>query len=105
MEGSTGALRNSDADAFVYSADGRRSLVRSELPIDDLSVVAGIEGVADAGALGVLLATAATDGDLFDVAVIGHIPGRVGEPTTLTEGRRPGASERLVGLAEQKTHA
>jgi putative ABC transport system permease protein len=98
--GSTGALRNSDADAFVYSADGRRSLVRSELPIADLAAVAEVEGVAEAGALGVLLATAATDGDLFDIAVIGHLPGRVGEPTALTEGRRPQMGERFVGLAD-----
>ena len=98
--GSTGALRNSDADAFVYSADGRRSLVRSELPIADLAAVADVDGVAEAGALGVLLATAATDGDLFDIAVIGHLPGRVGEPTTLTEGRRPQTGERFVGLAD-----
>ncbi len=98
--GSTGALRSSEADGLVYSADGRRSLVRSELPIDDLSSVAAIDGVADAGALGVLLATAATDGDLFDIAVIGHLPGAVGEPTTLADGRPPSPGERHVGMAD-----
>ena len=98
--GSTGALRNSDADAYVYSADGRRSLVRSALPVEDLESVAAVAGVADAGALGILRATAATDGDLFDVAVIGHLPGRVGEPTALTAGRRPETGEEFVGLAD-----
>lgn len=98
--GTTGALGSSDADALVYSADGRRSLVRSELPIADLPALAGIEGVADAGALGVLLATAATDGEAFDIAVMGHLPGRVGEPTTLEDGRRPAANESFVGLAD-----
>ncbi|MBT8193056.1 MAG: ABC transporter permease [Acidimicrobiia bacterium] len=98
--GSTGAFRNSDADAYVYSADGRRSLVRSALPVEDLESVTSVEGVADAGALGILLATAATDGDLFDIAVIGHLPGRVGEPTALTAGRRPATGEQFVGLAD-----
>jgi putative ABC transport system permease protein len=98
--GTTGALASSDADALVYSSDGRRSLVRSELPIADLPTLAGVEGVADAGALGVLLATAATDGEAFDIAVIGHLPGRVGEPTQLEEGRRPATNEPFAGLAD-----
>lgn len=98
--GSTGALRTGDSDALVYSVDGRRSLVRSELSITELPTVAGIDGVADAGALGVLLATAATGGDSFDIAIIGHLPGHVGEPGRLVDGRRPGTDERLVGMAD-----
>jgi hypothetical protein len=31
--GTTGALKNGDSDALVYSIDGRRSLVRSALPV------------------------------------------------------------------------
>ncbi|MDH3539091.1 MAG: ABC transporter permease [Acidimicrobiia bacterium] len=98
--GSTGALRTGGSDALVYSIDGRRSLVRSELPISQLSAVAAVDGIADAGALGVLLATAATAGDSFDIAVIGHLPGHVGEPGRLVAGRRPGPDERLVGMAD-----
>ena len=30
--GATGALRTADSDGYVYSADGRRSLVRSTIP-------------------------------------------------------------------------
>ena len=98
--GSTGALRSSDADALVYSEDGRRSLVRSEVSIGDLPAVAAIDGVEDVGALGVLLATAATDADPFDIAVVGHLPGRAGEPTTLADGRRPSSGELFVGMAD-----
>jgi putative ABC transport system permease protein len=98
--GSTGALRTGDSDAFVYSIDGRRSLVRSQLPVSELPTLAAIDGVADAGALGVLLATAVTDGDTFDIAIIGHLPGHVGEPSSLVAGRRPGPDERLVGMAD-----
>jgi putative ABC transport system permease protein len=98
--GSTGALQSIEADALVFNADGRRSLIRSELPIDGLAAVEGVAGVADAGALGVLLATAATDGDTFDIAVVGHLPGRPGEPTRVGQGRRPSPGERFVGLAD-----
>lgn len=103
--GNTGALRTSDTDAFVFSADGRRSLVRSELPVSDLPAVAATEGVADAGALGVLLATAGAVTELFDVAVMGHIPGHAGEPARLVDGRRPETGEPFVGLADVSLRA
>jgi putative ABC transport system permease protein len=98
--GTAGALQTGDADALVYSIDGRRSLVRSELPLSDLAEVASVDGVADVGALGVLLATAAADGDAFDIAVMGHIPGHAGEPTQLVEGRRPAPDEQFVAVAD-----
>jgi putative ABC transport system permease protein len=98
--GSTGALRTSDADALVYSADGRRSLVRSELPRAALNDVESVPGVADVGALGILLATASSEDDPFDIAVIGHLPGRPGEPTRRTEGRPLSADEPYTGLAD-----
>lgn len=98
--GATGALRNSDADALVFSADGRRSLVRSELPAPDRTRVETVAGVAEAGALGVLLATAASDGEPFDIAVIGHLPGKPGEPTRLRTGRWLDGAEAFAGLAD-----
>ena len=98
--GTAGALQTGDSDALVYSSDGRRSLVRSELPLSDLAEVAAVDGVADVGALGVLLATATAGGDSFDIAVMGHIPGHAGEPTQLVEGRRPAPDEQFVAVAD-----
>jgi putative ABC transport system permease protein len=98
--GSTGALRNSGADALVYSVDGRRSLVRSQLPLAMRADVLAVPGVADAGALGVLLATATSADDPIDIAVIGHLPGHPGEPTRLSSGRPLGSGEQFVGLAD-----
>ena len=98
--GATGALRNSDADALVYSVDGRRSLVRSQLPQAIRADVAAVPGVADAGAIGVLLATATSEDEPFDIAVIGHLPGHPGEPTRLSSGRPLGSDELFVGLAD-----
>jgi len=98
--GTAGALQTGDSDALVYSIDGRRSLVRSELQLSDLTEVATVDGVADAGALGVLLTTAAAGGDAYDIAVMGHIPGHAGEPTQLVEGRRPAPDEQFVAVAD-----
>lgn len=98
--GTTGALATGDSDALVYSTDGRRSLVRSELPVSDLPAIAAVTGVADVGALGVLLTTATAAAAPFDAAVIGHIPGRAGEPTKLVDGRRPEVGEPGVVLAD-----
>ena len=100
FNGNTGALQNSRADALVFSEDGRRSLIRSELPLSDVSAVAAVDGVADAGTLGVLLTTAGAPDRPFDVAVMGHTPGHAGEPLELVAGRRPATGEAFVGLAD-----
>jgi putative ABC transport system permease protein len=98
--GTAGALQTGDSDALVYSIDGRRSLVRSELQLSDLTEVAAVDGVADVGALGVLLATRAAGGDTYDIAVMGHIPGHAGEPTRLVDGRRPTSGDEFVAVAD-----
>ncbi len=98
--GTSGALQTGDSDALVYSIDGRRSLVRSELQLSDLAEVAAVDGVADVGALGVLLATRAAGGDTYDIAVMGHIPGHAGEPTRLVDGRRSTVGEEFVAVAD-----
>ena len=98
--GTAGALATGDSDALVYSIDGRRSLVRSELPMSDIASVAEVDGVADVGGLGVLLTTAGTGTEAYDVAVMGHIPGHAGEPKQFVEGRRPSVGEQFVGVAD-----
>ena len=103
--GTTGALKNGDSDALVYSIDGRRSLVRSALPVSDLPEIEGVPGVADVGALGVLLTTASAGAEPFDAAVIGHIPGHPGEPVKLVDGRRPEIGEPGVVLADVSLRA
>lgn len=103
--GTTGALTTGDSDALVYSIDGRRSLVRSELPVSGLSAVANVPGVADVGALGVLLTTGVAGAEPFDAAVIGHLPGHAGEPTQLVDGRRPQVGEPGAVLADASLRA
>lgn len=105
--GTTGALINGDSDALVYSTDGRRSLVRSELPVSDLPEIEGVSGVADVGTLGVLLTTATTAAaaEPFDAAVVGHTPGHAGEPKKLVDGRRPEPGEPGVVLSDSSLQA
>ena len=47
--GATGFYRNGNADLYSYDADARRSIVRSELPVETMNAVRAIDGVTDAG--------------------------------------------------------
>lgn len=79
--GATGFYRNGNADLYSYSDDARRSIVRSELPVETMNAVRAIDGVTDAGGLGVQLGSTTVDGELMDVALVGHEPGRPGAPS------------------------
>jgi len=79
--GATGFYRSGNADLYSYSDDARRSIVRSELPVEAVSAVRDIDGVTDAGGLGVQLGSTTVDGALIDVALVGHEPGRPGAPS------------------------
>jgi putative ABC transport system permease protein len=78
--GATGAYRNGNAELYTYGQDARRSIVRSELPIEAVDTVRTVDGVVDAGGLGVQLGSTTADTGLIDVALIGHEPGRPGAP-------------------------
>lgn len=89
--GATGALRSAGADAYVFSDDGRLSLVRSALPESARSAVGAVEGVDEVGAVGTLLGTAAVSGveGELDLALFGYDPGLPGGPAEAVEGRLP----------------
>lgn len=100
--GATGALRSAAADAYVFSDDGRLSLVRSALPETAREQVAGVEGVDEVGAVGTLLATGAVagvDGEL-DLVLFGYEPGLPGGPERAVEGRMPAPGEDGVAAVD-----
>lgn len=100
--GATGALRSAGADAYVFSDDGRLSLVRSALPETAREQVAGVEGVDEVGAVGTLLATGAVagvDGEL-DLVLFGYEPGLPGGPARAVEGRVPEPGEDGVAAVD-----
>ena len=100
--GSTGALRSAGADVYVFSGDGRLSLVRSALPEAAREEVAAVEGVGDVGAVGTLLATGAVEGAdaELDLALFGYEPGLPGGPAQALEGRMPEPGEDGVAAVD-----
>jgi putative ABC transport system permease protein len=98
--GSTGALRSTGADVYVFSADARLSLDRSTLPEHTRDEVLGVDGVAAVGAVGTLSANGALD-DEPGVAVFGHLPGEPGGPVGAVEGRLPEPGEDGAAAVDQ----
>jgi hemin transport system permease protein len=98
--GATGAIRNSRADLEVFSGDSLQTLTRSSLPAADADRIRQVPGVADVGAIGVLLAPATSRAGQADTAVIGFAPGRPGAPPDLVSGRLPAPGEPDVAVAD-----
>lgn len=80
IRASTGLVRAQDADLLVYAEDARETIERSVLGADVRDVVLGVDGVAAADGIGVVLTSAAPpgvdpedlDADLLGVAVVGY---------------------------------
>lgn len=98
--GSTGALRTSGADLYVFSKDGRKQLPRSTLPASDVAAVAAVPGVASVGAVGVLQGTGKGPDGILDLALIGYVPGKPGGPSRAVSGRLPKPGERDAAAAD-----
>jgi putative ABC transport system permease protein len=84
-----GAIRNQSADVLVFGEDARLNLQGSVVPPAAIEQVTGVDGVAEAGALGVATITVEAGGELRDATIFGHLLGGPGEPVQLVEGRRP----------------
>jgi putative ABC transport system permease protein len=95
--GATGAVRNTSANAYVFSSQAEGSLVRSRLTAADVDVVANAPGVSAAGPVGVLLTGGVGPEGPIDLAVFGIDPEAAGAPTQVVEGTLPEAGE--VGTA------
>jgi putative ABC transport system permease protein len=98
--GSTGAIRRSGADLYVFSKDGRKQLARSSLPAAAAATVAAVPGVAQVGEVAVLQGAGQAPIGTIDVAVIGYLPGRPGGPSRSVAGRLPRADEQLAAAAD-----
>lgn len=84
-----GALRNQDADVLVYSQEARDNVQASVVAAETVDAVARVDGVAEAGPLGVATFTVDAGGERTDATVFGHRLGGPGAPTGPVEGRRP----------------
>jgi len=82
--GATGAYRNGDAELYVFNEDAQRSIVRSELPASAAAKIRQIDGVENAGSMGIQLGSARAGGERVNIALIGTEPGRPGAPVDIS---------------------
>ena len=100
--GSTGAIKSTNANAYAFSAGAQGSLIRSQLPADDVAKFTSVSGVQQAAPVGVLLTSGSGPDGEVDLAVFGVQPGGVGVPTTVTQGRLPNPGENGAAAVDQK---
>ena len=98
-----GALRNQSGQVLVYSDLARDNLQASVVTPTTVDEVAEVDGVADAGPLGVGTFTADIDagdgGERTDVQLFGYRLGGPGAPTTVSAGRLPEDPDEAVTSA------
>lgn len=92
----TGAIRNQSAPVLVYSVDGQRTLQASVVPPPLEAAVRSAEGVGEVGRIGASQFTVRAGGELVDATVLGYEREGLGSPSTVVEGRLPGAEGEVV---------
>ena len=81
------ALLNMDADAFAYSSDAGRSVIRSELSQETVDSIQTAPGVDESAPLAYAAASyERSSGSISSAALIGYDPGTIAEPTVI-DGR------------------
>lgn len=96
-----GAIERQSADVLVYGDQARRNIQASVVDPAAVTQVAAVDGVAEAGPLGLSTFTVALDGvpDARDAVLIGYDLDGPGAPTTLSEGRLPAGDGEAVAAA------
>lgn len=102
LDGMSGALTHQSAPVLVYARQAQRSFAGSLVTPDQVANVTGAEGVADAAELAVTLLSFRAPGseERVNASVIGHRPGRAGEPIGITDGRSAEAPGEVVASGE-----
>lgn len=81
------ALLQFDADGIAYSSSSRISVIRSELSSAIVNQVAAAPGVTQSAPMGYLsVNTRNAAGDIQGVALLGYLPGQLGEPKLVSGG-------------------
>jgi putative ABC transport system permease protein len=96
------ALLQLDADALVYSASSRLSVIRSELSSQVVTEVGRRERVQQSAPLGYMSVNSQSpNGEIAAIALLGYLPGQLGEPKVL-KGRQLEAVDRRGILVDAK---
>ena len=89
-----------DADAIVYSASSRLSVIRSELSGKVVADISHSEGIQVASPLGYTSVNTRTpEGGITSVALLGYLPGQLGEPQVI-QGHTLSPSDRRGVLVD-----
>jgi len=100
ITGFVGALRQQSAPVLVFSVDGQRTLQGSVITPGLDATIRGVDGVAEAGRIGQGTFTVRVDGGAeSDAALIGFQHPGLGDPSSLSAGRRPLRPTEAVGSA------
>ena len=96
------AVLQLDADGIAYSSSSGLSVIRSELSSQAVADVASLPGVSASSPLGYTSAnTKRPNGDIVAVALLGYVPGQLGEPR-VTFGRPLSQADRMGVLVDSK---
>jgi putative ABC transport system permease protein len=96
------ALLQLNADAMAFSASSRTSVIRSELSTQAVQDAGYLDGVVASAPLGYMsVNTRSPGGDVKGIALLGYLPGQLGEPA-VKKGRQLTASDSRGVLADAK---
>ena len=97
----TGGLERQSASVLIFNADARRSVDGSRVAPAQVAAVEAVPGVAQAGPIGEASFSVDVGGTITDTTVFGYELGGPGAPTTLSDGRLPGAEgEAVASIAD-----
>lgn len=96
------ALLQLDADAIAYSSSSRLSVIRSELSSHVVKDVGRHDGVTQSAPLGYMsVNTQSKSGEIAGIALLGYVPGQLGEPQT-KQGRQLTGNDQKGVLVDAK---
>lgn len=105
---STGVLRSLDPDIVVFNEEARLQLLRSRVPAPLGGSLAFLDGVQQAGTVGLVPTTLSVSAgeDRFRVTLVGYTARTPAEPTNVVDGRvpldgEPGIAAVDVGLRDR----
>ena len=97
---STGVLRSLDADLVVFNEEARLQLLRSRVPAPLGGSLAFVDGVRQAGTVGLVPTSLTSGDDRYRVTLVGYTSRTPAEPTDVVEGRVPLDGEPGIAAAD-----
>ena len=97
---STGVLRSLDADLVVFNEEARLQLLRSRVPAPLGGSLAFVDGVQQAGTVGLVPTSLSSGNARYRVTLVGYTSRTPAEPTNVVAGRVPLDGEPGIAAAD-----